>query len=437
MRKQKVITIVLASGMLIACFSGCGFEKVTAEDLVNNACNMDAIESLDADIALVMDIDVDATSLFTPYNADEDSDSDSDSKSSTKMNITLDADCNAKAANDLAYISGNVEAGFFGMTYNVKVENYTDAKNGVSYSYDSDSDVWVKSDLEDDSDSLDLETLKQYTSSDIFENLVLVNEKDKKAETYEVTGTISYDSIADLLGDKVDDMFSGFDPKGMTLDATMNFDRKTKQLETMKVSVDPDSMNSDVLDINEFSITVTINSLKDVKLEIPKDVKDNAIEEGSSTIDDDDFLIDDMEVYPEWSETEDDEFGMEDSESEAAESENQTSQSTDDQTLAQFYFETDDLSFSDVKEILSAYYNQIGDMDPQAIASFATFMNNYTFDTFDATLDTYEDWASEDKIALAIMYDIGIVDDELLSEHNVSLDSVKSYIGIYVSPYES
>lgn len=200
----------------------------------------------------------------------------------------------------------------------------------------------------------------------------------------------------------------------------------------MKVSVDPDSMNSDVLDINEFSITVTINSLKDVKLEIPKDVKDNAIEEGSSTIDDDDFLIDDMEVYPEWSETEDDEFSMEDSESE-----NQTSQSTDDQTLAQFYFETDDLSFSDIKEILSAYYNQIGDMDPQAIASFATFMNNYTFDTFDATLDTYEDWASEDKIALAIMYDLGIVDDELLSEHSVSLDSVKSYIGIYVSPYES
>ena len=143
-------------------------------------------------------------------------------------------------------------------------------------------------------------------------------------------------------------------------------------------------------------------------------------------------LIDDMEVYPEWSETEDDEFGMESSESEAAESENQTSQSTDGQTLAQFYFETDDLSFSDVKEILSAYYNQIGDMDPQA-----TFMNNYTFDTFDATLDTYEDWASEDKIALAIMYDLGIVDDELLSEHNVSLDSVKSYIGIYVSPYES
>ena len=47
MRKQKVITVVLASGMLIACFSGCGFEKVTAEDLVNNACNMDAIESLE------------------------------------------------------------------------------------------------------------------------------------------------------------------------------------------------------------------------------------------------------------------------------------------------------------------------------------------------------------------------------------------------------
>ena len=44
-------------------------------------------------------------------------------------------------------------------------------------------------------------------------------------------------------------------------------------------------------------------------------------------------LIDDMEVYPEWSETEDDEFSTEDSESETAESENQTSQSTDDQTL--------------------------------------------------------------------------------------------------------
>lgn len=429
MKTKRVVSVILASGMILSCFTGCGTEKVTAEDLVNNAYGSDGIKSLDADLSLDIDLDFDASAIIGLYG---DSTDESDSSSKTMMNLAVGFDGNMKATSDLAYVGGSANIGIFGTKTEVKAESYTDIKNQVSYTYDADSDVWAKTDITDASQLFDTDSLDKYMSSDILTDLVLVNGDDKKADTYEVTGVASYESIKDALGDKADELFSGYDVDGTSANVTMNFDRKTKQIKDVTVTVDPDSVNSDDFVINQFEIKVTVNALnEDVNLEIPKDVIDNCVESGSINIDEGFGIPVDDSDY----DATDIDSSSEDETSDFDSIESETASNPNEKTLSQFYFESDSLSSEDVKQILSYYYSGIDNMNQDAFVSFASFMNDYTFTTFDANLDAYDSWGSEDKIALAIMYDLGIVDDSLLYDHNVSTDNVQSYVDIYIEPY--
>ena len=102
--KRKVVSTLFASGMLLACLSGCGKEKVTAEDLISNASKTyQEAESMDADFALDLDFDVDAGGLFG--STDEDSD---DSGTTTTMNTTFTLDGNIRTTADVSNLSGDV-----------------------------------------------------------------------------------------------------------------------------------------------------------------------------------------------------------------------------------------------------------------------------------------------------------------------------------------
>ena len=68
--------------------------------------------------------------------------------------------------------------------------------------------------------------------------------------------------------------------------------------------------------------------------------------------------------------------------------------------------------------------------------SLVTFFNNYTADEFANYLDVYDYWSDSDKIALAILYDIGIVDNETLSSFSISTVDVQSYVDNYVAPLQ-
>ena len=70
------------------------------------------------------------------------------------------------------------------------------------------------------------------------------------------------------------------------------------------------------------------------------------------------------------------------------------------------------------------------------MTALLTFFNNYTADEFANYLDVYDYWSDSDKIALAILYDIGIVDNETLSSFSISTVDIQSYVDNYVVPLQ-
>lgn len=405
MKKRGFVSVVLATIMIVGGLTGCGAEKVTAESLVSNAFGTEEITSLDADVVLDLDMDADMSSLL---------DSDSDST----MNFAINLDCNVQSTKDVAHTKGKATVSFFGTKTKVTVENYSDIENEVAYNYDEDSDSWTKSDL--DSSSFDFSAVSNKLDTSLFDNLTLAETKSKD-EDYTVTGTIAYKKLEDLLGDELESLSDTVDTEDLDLDklsfdVTMTFDRSSKLMKTMSYTVDTKAFESDDYTINKFEISITLNSLnKNNDLSIPKDVTKNAVEEDSS--------------FGGFEENLDSSFGVDSTES-------TQSGAYSNETLAQMYFEKDYIYQDDLESVLVNYYPNIKNLNSDAMISLITFFNNYTAGEFAEYLDVYEYWSDNDKIALAIMYDLGIVDNETLTSFSISTVDVQSIVDKYVTPLQ-
>lgn len=401
-KKRGLVSVVLATVMIVGGLTGCGTEKVTAESLVSNAFGSEEVKSLDADVTLNLDMDVDASEL---------------TGSDTTMNIAIGLDCNVKSTEDVAYTDGKATISFFGTKTKADVKTYADIKEGVVYNYDEDSDSWVKSDL--DSSSFDFSSVSNKIDTDVFENLELAETKSKD-EDYTVTGTISSKKLQDLLGEDLSDFTSGVDTSELDLDnlnfdVTMIFDRSSKLIKVMSYSVDPKAFDSDSYTINKFDFSITLNSLNENDdLSIPEDVTKNAVEKDTSFGGFEDDL--------------DSSFGVDSDETSSELS------VEDNQTLAQIYLDTPFAYQDDIEGLLVNYYPNIKNLDNDTMISLMTFFNNYAADDFANYLDVYEYWSESEKKALALLYDLGIVDDDTLTSFDISKVDVQSYVDDYITP---
>lgn len=413
MRKKGFITTILATVMMLGSLTGCGAERVTAESLLSNAFGLEEVASLDANVVFDLDMDVDASSLM-----------DSDSDTDTTMNLAVNLDCDVQSTKDVAHTDGKATVAVFGTKTKVDIESYTDIKNETAYTYNKDSDSWVKSDL--DSSSFGFNNLSDKLSADLFDNLTLAERKSKD-DDYVVTGTIAYKNIKDFVGEELENLSEStgtddLDLDKLSFDVTMNFDKDSKLVKSMTYSVDTKAFDSDDYTINKFEITTTINSLnKNNDLSIPKDVEENAVEKDSSF----GGVENDLDA----------DFGVDTSDETTSET---TSESTSDsdKTLAQMYLEKDYVYQDDLEGVLVNYYPNIKNLDSGAMTSLLTFFNNYTADEFANYLDVYDYWSDNEKIALAILYDIGIVDDETLNTFSISTVDIQSYVNNYVVPLQ-
>lgn len=401
-RKRGLVSVVLATVMIVGGLTGCGTEKVTAESLVSNAFGSDEVKSLDADVTLNLDMDVDASEL---------------TGSDTTMNIAIGLDCNVKSTEDVAYTDGKATISFFGTKTKADVKTYANIKEGVVYNYDEDSDSWVKSDL--DSSSFDFSSVSNKIDTDVFENLELAETKSKD-EDYTVTGTISSKKLQDLLGEGLSNFTSGVDTSELDLDnlnfdVTLTFDRSSKLMKVMSYSVDPKAFDSDSYTINKFDFSITLNSLNENDdLSIPEDVTKNAVEKDTSFGGFEDDL--------------DSSFGVDSDETSSELS------VEDNQTLAQIYLDTPFAYQEDIEGLLVNYYPNIKNLDNDTMISLMTFFNNYAADDFANYLDVYEYWSESEKKALALLYDLGIVDDDTLTSFDISKVDVQSYVDDYITP---
>lgn len=413
MRKKGFITTILATIMVLGSLTGCGAEKVTAESLLSNAFGTKEVASLDANVAFDLDMNVDASNLMG-------SNSDTD----TTMNFAVSLDCNVQSTKDVAHTDGKATVAVFGTKTKVDIESYTDIKNKTAYTYNKDSDSWVKSDL--DSSSFGFNNLSDKLSADLFDNLTLAERKSKD-DDYVVTGTIAYKNIKDFVGEELENLSENtgtddLDLDKLSFDVTMNFDKDSKLVKSMTYYVDTKAFDSDDYTINKFEITTTVNSVnKNNELSIPKDVEKNAVEKDSSF----GGVENDLDTN----------FGVDTSDETTSET---TSESTSDsdKTLAQMYLEKDYVYQDDLEGVLVNYYPNIKNLDSGVMTSLLTFFNNYTADEFANYLDVYDYWSDNEKIALAILYDIGIVDDETLSTFSISTVDIQSYVNNYVVPLQ-
>lgn len=273
--KKRTVVLALIAVMLAGSFAGCGKEKVTAESLLVGAYGRDNVESMDADLVMNVDADIDISDLFSD-SADQSTETEN---SETTMNFKVALDCNIKATEKIAYANGNATVDVLGMSQKVPVKSYVDSDNKVSYTYNEDYDLWTKSDLDSD------ESLGSFAEGkidkDIFTDLKLADTKEEDSE-YVVTGKVTMDNLKKLYGDSFNDLSENtedIDLSTLKFDVTMKFDKKSKMMKSFECKVDPTTLDAEEYTINEFSAEVKINKINDVDVKIPSEVVKEAIEE--------------------------------------------------------------------------------------------------------------------------------------------------------------
>ena len=272
MKNKKIAILTVISIMIVSGLTGCG-QKVTAENLLDGAYGSKKVESMDADLTMNADADIDISDLL-----EDAAEQSADAVGSTTMNFKVAMDCNIKATEKIAYADGTATVDILGMSQNVPVKSYADMDNKVSYTYDENYDVWVKSDLDYDESSETYAIGK--IDKDIFTNLKLADTKEGDSE-YTVTGKVAMSDLEKLYGNVLGnemDYTENIDLSSLELDVTMKFDKESRLIKSLECKVDPESLDTKEYTINEFSAKVTINKSNDVDVEIPSDVVDKAVE---------------------------------------------------------------------------------------------------------------------------------------------------------------
>ena len=381
MRKIRFITAVLITVILIGSLIDYGVGKVTAISLLRNALGTKEVKSLDVNV--VFDLDM-----------------------SAKTSFAVNLDCDMQATKDVAYTEGKANIDLSGEKTELDIKNYVDIKNKTVYTYVKDLYSWARSALDSSfnsiSDKLGINLLGKLTSAKV----------KFKGDNYIVTGKVSYKDIKDFIGEGIIGLPDNIDIDKLNLDklsfnVKMTFDKSSKVLKSIVYSVDTKDFKSDDYTLNKFEITTTIKGInKNNDLSIPEDV-----DGGRSTL----KLV-----------TTEGTSGVDTSE--------EPPMNNSQKNLAQLYLSKDSISKEDIESVLVNYYPNIKNLSPEVMDSLLAFFNNYTADEFAEQLDTYDSWSDNDKIALSILYDIGVVDDETLSTFSISSVDIQSYVSNYVTP---
>ena len=259
--KKKFILLSLVVLLVCGVLSGCSFSLFvpTTESVLDKMSeNLGDVNSMEADISIVLDMNVASEGLEVPATV-------SGELSVSKVNTE-----DGYVTHDTTEMSVNL----MGMEQEQVSESYTVAEGGTAteYTYNSEFDVWVKEEVDvKDSDitTMDVETFKEVLT--LSEEL----ETYDGVECYVLTGSIDFDTMEDM------GMMDSGSLKDMTGDIsepmslTLYIDKETFYPECFIFSIEDIASEEDgvTTSINELSITIDIegvNTLDDIK--IPEEV---------------------------------------------------------------------------------------------------------------------------------------------------------------------
>lgn len=391
MIKTKYVKLLCVSVFLVSALTGCGKKPPTAEELLSQSFAETEYSYVNAKID---------SALNVTLNISEALGSDNDNIFNTAINIEGDIESGQNASHFSTKVNTSID-GFKDIS-SVDETYYSYSDTVTSYSYSSVDNNWVKEELQTNV-GVDYSSLFSFKDLSLFDSYEL-QETSKEDTTYTVKAKLNMQKLLDY---NCIDLFSLLtsvqnvsldDYSSITLDASYVYDKETKSLQNIIITLDSYPSGNQYITLEDYKLTISdihFNNLDTV--DIPSFIVENCVikEDNSSSV----------SIIPYASD--------------------EVSQSGVNDCLAKNVFGVDYLYEEDVVNTLKNYYSK--EFSSDVISELTNMFNNYSSSDFVDYLMTYQSWNGIQKESLAIIVDIKVFSEDKLNDL-IDINDLKQYI---------
>ena len=391
MIKTKYVKLLCVSVFLVSALTGCGKKPPTAEELLSQSFAETEYSYVNAKI--------DST-LNVTLNISEALGSDNDNIFNTAINIEGDIESGQSASHFTTKINTSID-GFKDIS-SVDETYYSYSDTVTSYSYSSVDNNWVKEELQTNV-GVDYSSLFSFKDLSLFDSYEL-QEISKEDTTYTVKAKLNMQKLLDY---NCIDLFSLLtsvqnvsldDYSSITLDASYVYDKETKSLQNIIITLDSYPSGNQYITLEDYKLTISdIHFNNSDTVDIPSFIVENCVikEDNSSSV----------SIIPYASD--------------------EVSQSGINDCLAKNIFGVDYLYEEDVVNTLKNYYSK--EFSSDVISELTNMFNNYSSSDFVDYLMTYQSWNDIQKESLAIIVDMKVFSEDKLNDL-IDINDLKQYI---------
>lgn len=391
MIKTKYVKLLCVSVFLVSALTGCGKKPPTAEELLSQSFAETEYSYVNAKID---------SALNVTLNISEALGSDNDNIFNTAINIEGDIESGQSASHFTTKVNTSID-GFKDIS-SVDETYYSYSDTVTSYSYSSIDNNWVKEELQTN-DGVDYSSLFSFKDLSLFDSYEL-QEISKEDTTYTVKAKLNMQKLLDY---NCIDLFSLLtsvqnvsldDYSSITLDASYVYDKETKSLQNIIITLDSYPSGNQYITLEDYKLTISdIHFNNSDTVDIPSFIVENCVikEDNSSSV----------SIIPYASD--------------------EVSQSGVNDCLAKNIFGVDYLYEEDVVNTLKNYYSK--EFSSDVISELTNMFNNYSSSDFVDYLMTYQSWNDIQKESLAIIVDMKVFSEDKLNDL-IDINDLKQYI---------
>lgn len=391
MIKTKYVKLLCVSVFLVSALTGCGKKPPTAEELLSQSFAETEYSYVNAKID---------SALNVTLNISEALGSDNDNIFNTAINIEGDIESGQNASHFSTKVNTSIDG--FKDIPSVDETYYSYSDTVTSYSYSSVDNNWVKEELQTN-DGVDYSSLFSFKDLSLFDSYEL-QEISKEDTTYTVKAKLNMQKLLDY---NCIDLFSLLtsvqnvsldDYSCITLDASYVYDKETKSLQNIIITLDSYPSGNQYITLEDYKLTISdIHFNNSDTVDIPSFIVENCVikEDNSSSV----------SIIPYASD--------------------EVSQSGVNDCLAKNIFGVDYLYEEDVVNTLKNYYSK--EFSSDVISELTNMFNNYSSSDFVDYLMTYQSWNDIQKESLAIIVDMKVFSEDKLNDL-IDINDLKQYI---------
>lgn len=391
MIKTKYVKFLCVSVFLVSALTGCGKKPPTAEELLSQSFAETEYSYVNAKID---------SALNVTLNISEALGSDNDNIFNTAINIEGDIESGQSASHFTTKVNTSID-GFKDIS-SVDETYYSYSDTVTSYSYSTVDNNWVKEELQTNV-GVDYSSLFSFKDLSLFDSYEL-QEISKEDTTYTVKAKLNMQKLLDY---NCIDLFSLLtsvqnvsldDYSSITLDASYVYDKETKSLQNIIITLDSYPSGNQYITLEDYKLTISdIHFNNSDTVDIPSFIVENCVikEDNSSSV----------SIIPYASD--------------------EVSQSGVNDCLAINIFGVDYLYEEDVVNTLKNYYSK--EFSSDVISELTNMFNNYSSSDFVDYLMTYQSWNDIQKESLAIIVDMKVFSEDKLNDL-IDINDLKQYI---------